>query len=312
MKLLVTGASGFLGSHIVNHFAQQGGQVCGMVRKLDGLLPVQNVQWRALELPSNHLATILTEEMPDVIVHTAASAHVNASLIYPAQDFTQSVVVWNNLLESVRLIGLRPKIIFLSSAAVYGNPQQLPVAESAPIHPISPYGYHKHMCEEMAEYYVKLYGFNITSLRIFSAYGTGLFRQVLWDIVQKAQRNPVVEMNGVGDETRDFIHASDVARAVECVIRANPQPIDKNGSITVPVFNVGSGVSTTILEIVEMMMTALELEKPILFNGQRRNGDPLYWQADICKLSAIDFRPLISLPEGIRRYISWVLEQTHD
>ena len=299
MNLLITGAAGFLGRHIVAHFSQLGWQVCGVVRKTDGLLPMPGVAWRALELPSPAFGMLLAYEKPDVIVHAAASANVGLSVSNPAQDFTQSVITFSNVLDSVRMSGIAPRIIFLSSAAVYGNPATLPVLEDAPITPVSPYGFHKRMCEEMASYYQKLYGLHINVLRIFSAYGDGLRRQVLWDMVQQARTSGRIALSGTGDESRDFIHASDVARAVECVAAHTQHEADW-------VCNVASGHSTTIRALATLVQQAVQPGMPISFSGQQRSGDPLYWQADIARLAALNFAPSVSLQAGVQRYVSWV------
>lgn len=307
MKLLVTGAAGFIGAHIVDYFAQVGWQVCGLVRRVDGQVPTANITWRALELPSISLGHLLSEVKPDLIVHAAASANVGASLAYPAQDFMQSVVVWNNVLESVRLSQLNPSIVFLSSAAIYGNPQQLPIDENAKIHPISPYGYHKWMCEEMAQYYAHFYGLKVAVLRIFSAYGVGLRRQLLWDVTLKALRHEQVELHGVGDESRDFIHVKDICRAIQLL----SQKLPTDTSAPLSVFNLGSGTSTSIRQVAEMIVNLIDPYKPIFFNGNRRHGDPLYWQADISKITSLGFKPETPLVQGISAYVGWVQEQLH-
>lgn len=303
MNILITGAGGFLGRNIVAHFSQKGWQVRGLVRKTDGLMPMPGVLWFALELPSPALGVLLAREQPDVIVHAAASANVGLSVSNPAQDFAQSVVTFSNLLDSVRLSGISPQIIFLSSAAVYGNPATLPVREDAPIAPVSPYGFHKRMCEEMASYYQNLYGLEVSVLRIFSAYGDGLRRQVLWDMVQQARATGRIALSGTGDESRDFIHASDVARGIECVAASA-------GRAPTGVLNVASGVSTTIRSLATLVQDAIcgpgQPVIPVAFSGQQRSGDPLRWQADITRLAALGFTPGVSLEEGVRRYVSWV------
>ena len=83
---------------------------------------------------------------------------------------------------------------------------------------MSPYGLHKHMAEELCEYYNRIHGYRIRSIRIFSAYGNGLRKQLLWDIYQKYQNTGRIELFGTGEETRDFIHVSDIVRAIELIL----------------------------------------------------------------------------------------------
>jgi UDP-glucose 4-epimerase len=250
-----------------------------------------------MDLPDPHLLDVLRSVRPDLVVHAASPAAVGWSLENPYGDFRGSVGVWAALLEAVRQSEVRPRVVFLSSAAVYGNPAQLPVAESLAPAPISPYGYHKHMCEQLAEYYVRLFGLAICSLRVFSAYGPGLKRQVLWDICRKLHGSQTIELSGTGEESRDFIHARDVARAVACV--------SERAAFQAEVYNVAGGRATTIAELAAGVAALFGPNHGVRFDGQRREGDPLFWQADIGRIAALGFRCTVSLDEGLREYVAW-------
>ena len=105
------------------------------------------------------------------------------------------------------------RLLLVSSAAVYGDPERLPVSEDAPLAPISPYGRHRAEAEEVA----LQSGAPVVIARVFSAYGEGLRRQVLWDVAQRALVGGPVELSGTGEETRDFVHARDVAAAISAI-----------------------------------------------------------------------------------------------
>ena len=180
---------------------------------------------------------------------------------------------------------------------MYGNPQQLPIAEDAPCRPISPYGHHKYICELLCREYGSIYGIKSFVLRIFSAYGERLRKQVIFDLCRKFSDPALktVEVYGSGDETRDFIHARDIAQAIDR-IHAGEAP---------GIFNVAAGIQTRVSEVAEMIKKCFRSTKEIVCSGQTRPGDPLFWQADIAKLASLGFRQEVALPEGIKNYCRW-------
>jgi len=300
MSIILLGANGFLGEHLARHFSTVGQTLVGVDRDRPRL-PELFQTWEQVTLPTETLAATLAKHQPTALLYAAGTAQVGASVEKPFMDFELSVRVWASVLEAVRLSGVACRVVFFSSAAVYGNPTQLPIAETAPLAPISPYGYHKVMCEQLAEYYARLYGVATCSLRIFSAYGEGLQRQVLWDVCRKALTQPTLELHGVGDETRDFIHARDIARAVDCVLA--------QGEFNGGVYNLASGQSVTIHAIAQSILRALDLSLPINFNGQQRPGDPLYWQADVSRLRALGFQTAVDFPVGVQAYAQWARQR---
>jgi UDP-glucose 4-epimerase len=250
-----------------------------------------------MSLPDKTLISIMGEFEPALFIHCAGTASVPYSMQEPYEDFQQSAGITAFILESIRNHMPSCHFIFLSSAAVYGNPGTLPISEDAPCQPVSPYGYHKHICEMLCREYQSIYSIKSSVLRIFSAYGERLRKQVLFDLCRKFA-DPLtdrIEVYGTGKETRDFLHASDIAQAVEL--------IHKSGSSGV--FNVAAGVQTRISEVVEMVRNCFQGSKKIVYSGSVRPGDPLYWQADISRLSSLGFRQRISLAEGIRNYCKW-------
>jgi nucleoside-diphosphate-sugar epimerase len=153
------------------------------------------------------------------------------------------------------------------------------------------------MCELLSREYAKIYGIRTTNLRIFSAYGEGLCKQVVFDTMVKLADPSIreIEFFGTGDETRDFLHATDIAAAV---LR-----IHESGSTGT--INVGSGTSTTIRSLVEMIHSRVASSKPYRFRGESRPGDPDRWCADISRLSATGFAATVDLEAGLGRVANW-------
>ncbi|HEY9642513.1 MAG TPA: NAD-dependent epimerase/dehydratase family protein [Coleofasciculaceae cyanobacterium] len=306
-RILVCGAGGFLGSHICQHFSQRGYTVAAV-----GRAPKQTVPelygaldfFSSISLPDGAIAPILTEFAPDVLIYCAGTASVPHSFQAPYTDFQHSVDACAFMLETLRQYAPNCQLIFLSSAALYGNSQQLPISESTAIAPVSPYGYHKQICEILIEEYSKLYGLRTAILRVFSAYGERLKRQVIYDLCQKLFDPTVVriELHGTGQESRDFIHAADVAAAIECVICAG----------VTGVYNVGSGQQTSISKLVQLLSHLSNHQKIYQFNQRIRPGDPVNVEADITKLQHLGFMPSVTLVEGLQKYWSWFTSEKGD
>ena len=201
------------------------------------------------DLGSPEFEAMLVAAKPDLIIHAAGPSSVAGSVKGPAGDFLGSVDVFYHVMDSVRRLAPSCKVLLLSSAAVYGNPQTLPVHEDAPLRPISPYGFHKKICEILIEEFYSVYGIRGCSVRIFSAYGAGLKRQVLWDISRKALWDNVVNLQGTGEETRDFVHAEDVAERLG--------NIADHATFSAEAYNLSYGVATTIREVAETLVAEL-------------------------------------------------------
>jgi UDP-glucose 4-epimerase len=277
-----------------------GWQVLGLGRNSRGV-PVKSgaelIDWVDLTLPSAALDTHLSAWQPELLVHAAGPASVPGSVRDPWADFEDSTRVTFSVLDGVRRLAPECQVILMSSAAVYGNPASLPVGEAAALHPISPYGYHKWMCELMAAEHHTIYALRVCTVRIFSAYGPRLRRQVLWDICQKAVSEPEVELWGTENETRDFINGRDVARAMALLAQ--------RAAFTGEVYNLASGIETSIGRLAEWLLHGLGQTKAIRFNGTQRKGDPLRWRADVSKLSALGYEPSIALADGAQEYARW-------
>jgi len=297
-KVLVTGAKGFIGSCISKYFKDEGYDVAGWDIAADDIGGIQIDEVNMLKFELVKLK--LDEVNPNIIIHCAGSADVGKSVKYPNIDFENNVIATHNLFFAMQECGMSAtKIIFLSSAAVYGNPSELPIREDAAMNPLSPYALHKEMGERICKYFVSNYGFDIKILRIFSAYGVGLKKQIFWDMEQKIKNTKKLEMFGTGNESRDFINIEDLIRAVYIIAVTAPK--------TEMLFNVANGEEVYIKDIVTYFANSYGVDSTrISFNGMAREGDPLNWRADISKLEMLGYKPKVNIEEGIARYVKWI------
>jgi UDP-glucose 4-epimerase len=298
--ILIPGVAGFLGRHLAREFLQRGWRVAGLdVVAAENAPP--GVDYRRLALPDPALGDFIREVRPAACVHCAGRASVALSLSDPAADFHDAVPVTFALLEALRRQAPECRTVLLSSAAVYGNPQTLPVGETQPPAPLSPYGYHKLLGEILAEEFSRLYALPTASVRIFSAYGPGLRRQVVWDICTRVLTTGTLRLRGTGQESRDFIHAADVAAALAVLIDGAPCQGER--------YNVASGRETTIAALATTLLEALGVKITPEFDGTATPGDPRNWRADISRLGALGFSPSIGLEAGLRSVAAWALAE---
>lgn len=295
--VLVTGSSGFIGSRIANELVRAGHRVVGVDRRMVPHLRFEQIE---CDLLSMDLVGFLSSLAPEMVVHCAGNANVSVSVQNPSLDFESNTVVLHRLLNSIKASHLCPRFVFMSSAAVYGNPSALPIAEGTLSRPISPYGIHKKMCEDLCEYFARVEAIPAVVARIFSAYGAGLRKQLFWDLAAKIGKGGPVELFGTGNETRDFIHVNDVVRAVLLLLeRGEPK-----------VYNIASGEETTIRTAASLLITSMKGSVDRLrFNGMVKEGDPLYWRADVSSLQSLGFKTSMHMEAGLEDYAHWILAE---
>ena len=300
--VLITGVAGFIGRFVARHFSEQAWSVVGVDQVPPENAPLQNLSaYHSLRLPDKRLTSLLQHSFPRVCIHCAGRASVGRSVEDPASDFYDGSVITFELLNALRLYAPGCRFILLSSAAVYGNPRSLPVNEDEPTLPISPYGFHKLQCELLSLEFARVYGLATASVRVFSAYGAGLRRQVIWDICEKIAKWKSLELQGTGKETRDFVHAADVTRALALIAETAPMEGEA--------YNIGSGKQVSITELANMIREMLGFKDQPCFDGIVPRGNPLHWQADITRIKSLGFSPQIELEEGIQSFVNWCREE---
>jgi dTDP-glucose 4,6-dehydratase/UDP-glucose 4-epimerase len=188
----------------------------------------------------------------------------------------------------------------LSSAAVYGNPVILPINEDAIVSPLSPYGFHKLQSEQICNEFFRFFNIATCSLRIFSAYGEGLNKQLFWDLYKKTLDPTIIKLYGTGKESRDFIYILDLIRAIELVAI--------KGSFNGGVINIANGEEVFIEYCVEKFYSNFDTQVDYQFSGQERQGDPNNWIADISILKSLGYKSEYNLEKGLQNYYKWLIE----
>jgi dTDP-glucose 4,6-dehydratase/UDP-glucose 4-epimerase len=295
MKVLIIGSKGFIGGHTANFFSSLPDTE---VFECDVMVDYEKVNYFLIDSTNADYQSIFQNNPFDVCINCSGAASVPDSIKNPFRDFTLNTYNVVKMLDAIRLSQPGCKFINLSSAAVYGNPSELPVRENLRLNPISPYGIHKMQAEQVCQTYSNFYNIPTCSLRIFSAYGNGLKKQLFWDLYQKAKNNKAIEMFGTGQETRDFIHVADVVRAIQCCIG--------NALFVGETINVANGEEITISSAVHTFLSLFPLEKEVNFNAVQKKGDPRNWKADITLLKALGYKPTVSIHQGLEKYFLWV------
>lgn len=300
-RVLVTGAGGFIGSRVCQCLVERGFCV-GAVGRFDTTTG-RGALWRGaaevagLSLPDPAFPRFVAKFKPDALIHCAAPASVPFSVEEPHADFCGAADVCAFTLETLRHQAPGARFYLLSSAAVYGDPLELPIREDAFCRPVSPYGYHKRICELLAEEYALLHGIEGATLRVFSAYGPGLRKQVVWDLLQRFLRGgaePVV-LAGTGEESRDFIHVADIAEALCLAVEKRAQGV----------YNLASGEETRIGDLAEKIRVVCGSAREIRPDNQGRRGNPKCWRAEVSRMRALGFSCRIGLDEGLREVYQW-------
>ncbi len=296
--VVITGVAGFLGRYVARQFASSGWRIVGIDDSAAENVPLASGgAYHRMRLPSSALAEMLRREEPQALIHCAGRASVALSMEQPAADFRDNTALTFDMLDTLRQHAPECRFVLLSSAAVYGNPATLPVSEDHPVKPLSPYGYHKRQCELLCEEFARIYGMKTASVRIFSAYGPGLRRQVVWDICEKIIGKRELALHGTGLESRDFIHAADVARALETIV-------DK-AACDGEIYNLASGREVTIAEVAALLVEQLGSAITPVFSGQVRAGDPCNWRADVSRIQALGFTTRIPFEQGTGTVATW-------
>lgn len=301
-KVLVTGGAGFIGSNVSKLLLDEGHDVVvydnlssGYRQNVEALKGAQFVQGDIRD--EKGLADAM--HGADSVFHLAASVGNTRSIEHPIDDSEVNLIGTLRVLEAARSLGSR-KIVFSSSAGIFGELKYLPIREDHPAEPDSPYGVSKLAAEKMCLAYAKLYELEAVCLRYFNVYGVNqrydAYGNAIPIFAHRMVSGDPVTIFGDGEQTRDFVNVRDVARANVLASRA--------GGVS-GAFNVASGTAITINRLVDIMSEASGT-RPEVEYGPPRKGDVRHSKADISAAhTAFGYEPTIELADGLREYMRW-------
>jgi nucleoside-diphosphate-sugar epimerase len=305
MKALVTGAAGFVGSHLSAALLEDGAEVVGVDaftdyyhrrRKEQNLAPLRGRPgFRFVEADLSEAALAPLLDGADCVFHLAGQPGVRASWGPDFVDYVRhNIAATQRLLEASMLLPLR-KFVFASSSSVYGDAESYPTPETLRPQPVSPYGVTKLAAEHLCEVYRKSFGVPVVSLRLFTVYGPRQRPDMAFSrLVRAALAGEEFEVYGDGEQTRDFTFVGDVVQAMR----------DAAASPWCGVANIGGGARTSLNEVLEIVRRLCgELR---IVRRPQATGDVRHTAADTSvAASAFGYRPRTSLPEGLAAMVDW-------
>ena len=303
MTVWVTGANGFIGRYLAHELADAGHAVDGIGH---GAMEESEKQrlglrtWVNGEIEAANLNALAAGRgLPSAVFHLAGGSSVGLSIALPFEDFSRTVASTARLLEWMRSSAPQTRLIVASSAAVYGADHGGLIAENAGLVPMSPYGQHKLMMEQLCRSYATTFGVRSTVARLFSVYGPGLRKQLLWDICSRLQRDGrTLDLGGTGAEVRDWTDVRDVARLLACIAE-QPQPEAFRA------INGGCGRGTTVAEVTQMIVRHWGGDIAVRYSGIVRAGDPFSLVADATALHRLPFDWRVPIEQGLVDYVKW-------
>lgn len=307
MRIVVTGAAGFIGGHLAEELLNFDHEVVGIDNLYSGLESTENklcsyknyIKCR-IDIRSKDILDILNDFKPNIVFHLAARSGVAPSVIHPMDSHDVNINGTLNMLEASKKSGVN-RFVFSSSSSVYGGSKILPTQEDVALNPKSPYALQKKVGEEYCRMYSKLYGLDTVSLRYFNVFGPrqrsdSAYAAVISSFCDsiKQNKNPIIY--GDGKQFRDFTY-------VKNVVNANILAGFMIENLYGESFNIGCGKTTDLIELVK----TLECKTPIF--EEQRQGDVRCSQADITKArNILKYNPSTELEEQLKRTLEWYLK----
>jgi UDP-glucuronate 4-epimerase len=311
MRTLVTGAAGFIGSHLVDRLLAEGGEVLGVdnfdsfyaaARKRSNLADAsRNPQFRLVEMDirdAEAVERLIKEARPDAIVHLAARAGVRPSIEAPTLYADVNVTGTVNLLQAASHVDPRPRFVYASSSSVYGDRPDAPFRETDSVDlPVSPYAATKKACELLAHTFYHLHGLPVTGLRFFTAYGPrnrpDLAIAKFADLIERGQPVP---MFGDGTTRRDYTFVADI---VDGIVRSVER------CTTHHLYNLGNSSPIELREMIAAIGEALG-KTPVIQQLPEQPGDVRQTYADISRASAeLGYAPSTPFRAGLAQFVAW-------
>jgi nucleoside-diphosphate-sugar epimerase len=305
-KCVVTGGAGFIGSNIVQQLLRDGHDVC-VLDDLSSGYPINLEAFPQVSFIRDSILNVAAVEQviegADTVFHLAASVGNKRSIDHPLLDAEINVMGTLKVLQACRKYNVR-KIVVSSSAGIYGELKQLPIDESHPIDPDSPYGASKLCAEKMCLAYAKLYELEAIALRYFNVYGVNQrfdeYGNVIPIFVFRMIQGKPITIFGDGEQTRDFVNVADV---VQANLRAGASR-GVSGA-----FNIASGTQVTINALAQSIKDIGGFDTNIEY-GPPRPGDVRHSLANVNPAkAAFGFDPSVDLTAGLPEYIQWAKQE---
>lgn len=299
MKVLVTGGTGFIGSHITDLLVEEGHEVVVVDNLSQSDLTYLNREARfyQADITTPGLFTVLDKEKPEVIIHQAAQVNVHSSVKDPLRDGKTNIIGTLQLLQGAVQTGVK-KVIYASTCAVYGDPQTLPIGENHPVNPLSGYALSKWAGEAYVRLFYRLHGIKYTILRYANVYGPrqgkGGEGGVVSIFAKQMKKGIAPVIYGDGGQTRDFVYVKDVARANLLALAGGDQET----------INIGSGHALSINQLFTMMakLTGCNLSPQ---KAPSRLGDIRHSCLDRKKAELLlGWAPRYSLEKGLQQTLA--------
>jgi UDP-glucose 4-epimerase len=301
-RALAFGGTGFIGRHLVAHLEDQAIQTVAVGR--EGLAGAPEA-WKVVQADLDRLdiAKLFAEHEPDVVFHLANTSLVPASMTAPFEDLLANAGTTVAVLEALRKMTSPPLLVFVSSAAVYGTAETVPMDEDHPLHPVSPYGVSKLASEQYIRLYSELHGLSAVSARPFSVYGPRQRKLVVYDLLRRlAEGEDPLRVAGSPDLSRDFVWVGDAVKGL--LTLAHEAPAEGEA------YNLASGVETTLGELVELLIEQVGGVQRAEFSGAVRAGDPWRWVGDPSRAQALGVACDTPLAAGLQLTAEWLLRET--
>ena len=314
-QVIITGGNGFVGRHLVKSLLTN--KQCSIVLVANtsnlmdrGVQETMPLTFHAADIRDIEAITnIFRDEEADTCVHLAAKLSVVDSIKKPDETMDINVKGTLNVLEACHKSGVK-NFVFASSAAVYGDVQELPISEDQTLRPLSPYGSSKMLAEQHVLSYKKLKKIqNTISLRIFNVYGPGQTSEsgVITKFATRLSKGLPPVIYGDGNHTRDFISVYDVADAILLSIKAMEEPKNSHNYnlSSSPVFNIGTGTPTSLKELAQKMISISCLKlNPIYEKADSDRGVILHSYANMTKAKReLQFAAKKSLDAGLKEIV---------